>query len=188
MQSYVSVLPGPHPPPSGAPSPRGRYGLRTTRRCVQKPQLPTGGRGKPLPYVTTKDRGCGGGRSGAGGVGPRPYGVTGGAVCGPIWSSAPTGGLRGWWVGENDERMLTNAVFLGTLSSKLCDDKDEYGLFPRAESRRGGVRRSWGGRNIPLEQRAERLCQLGATGPSRYRRTECPFFTGIQVVPRSWPP
>ena len=33
------------------------------------------GRGKPLPYVTTKGRGCGGGRWGAGGVEPRPYGV-----------------------------------------------------------------------------------------------------------------
>ena len=48
------------------------------------------GRGKPLPYVTTKGRGCSDGRWGAGGVEPRPYGMTDGAACGPMWSSAPT--------------------------------------------------------------------------------------------------
>ena len=37
------------------PSPRGRYGVPSARRCVQKPQLPTSGRGKPLPYITTKN-------------------------------------------------------------------------------------------------------------------------------------
>ena len=36
-------------------SPRGRYGVHTALGCVQKPQLPICGRGKPLPYVTTKD-------------------------------------------------------------------------------------------------------------------------------------
>ena len=56
----------------------------------------------------------------AGGVEPRPYGVTDGAAG-----------------RENIVGMLTNADFLGTLSSKLCDDKDEYGLFPCTESRRG---------------------------------------------------
>ena len=39
----------------------------------EKPQVRTAGRGKPLPYITTKGRVCGGGRSGAGGVEPLPY-------------------------------------------------------------------------------------------------------------------
>ena len=117
--------------------------------CCANLRLRPAGRGKPLPYVTTKDRGCGGGRSGAGGVEPRPYGVTGGAVCGQSGSSAPTGGLRGWWVGENDERMLTNADFLGTLSSKLCDDKDEYGFF-RVQRAAGGCEAVAGRPEYPL--------------------------------------
>ena len=69
--------------------------------------------------------------------------------------------------------MLTNAEFLGTLSSKLCDDKDEYGLFPCAESRRV-VKGGRGGVGISPWSSALNGLLLGATGLSRYRKDECP--------------
>ena len=50
---------------------------------------------------------------------------------------------------ENDERMLTNADFLGTLSSKLCDDKDEYGFF-RVQRAAGGCEAVAGRPEYPL--------------------------------------
>ena len=40
------------------PSPRGRQGVHSAPRCVQKSQLSTSGRGKPLPYITTVGRGA----------------------------------------------------------------------------------------------------------------------------------
>ena len=69
--------------------------------------------------------------------------------------------------------MLTNAEFLGTLSSKLCDDKDKYGLFPCAESRRV-VKGGRGGVGISPWSSALNGLLLGATGLSRYRRVERP--------------
>ena len=74
---------------------------------------------------------------------------------------------------KNAAKMLTNAEFLGTLSSKLCDDKDKYGLFPCAESRRV-VKGGRGGIGISPWSSALNGLLLGATGLSRYRRVERP--------------
>ena len=75
------------------------------------------GRGKPLPYVPPKDRGRGGGRSGAGGVEPRPYGIPGGAVCGQSGSSAPYGGAQN--PREVDTSRGPIFYFCGCFSKKI---------------------------------------------------------------------